>query len=175
MPSSKSFPRPKRWSESSRIEERAVTDLSRAFLDNPRLRPFFLHNDKTPNHDGYFLLDEPALPCGLLVVQIRGTDAAFLKRHKVHVDLHFCAFCHEAVLAGVFFYVSLQVKRARWVAIGPRTLLAFKAALKPTVSPLIIPLLYCHINGFQRAFSAEKPLPGGENRMAGWAAHPVEW
>src|SRR6516165_1958699 len=46
---------------------------------------------------------------------------------------------------------------------------------KPTVSPLIIPLLYCHINGFQRAFSEEKPLPGGEKRMAGWAAHPVEW
>jgi hypothetical protein len=47
--------------------------------------------------------------------------------------------------------------------------------LIPTVSPLIIPLLYCHINGFQRAFSAEKPWPGGEKRMAGWAAHPVEW
>jgi len=47
--------------------------------------------------------------------------------------------------------------------------------LKPTVSPLIIPLLYCHINGFQRAFSMEKPLPGGEKRMAGWAAHPVAW
>ena len=46
---------------------------------------------------------------------------------------------------------------------------------RPTVSPLIIPLLYCHINGFQRAFSVEKPLPGGEKRMAGWAAHPVEW
>ena len=45
----------------------------------------------------------------------------------------------------------------------------------PTVSPLIIPLLYCHINGFQRASSVEKPWPGGENRMAGWAAHPVEW
>ena len=130
MPSGKSFPRPKRWSESSRIEERAVTDLARAFLDNPRLRPFFLHNDKTPNHDGYFLLDEPDLPCGLLVVQIRGTEAAFLKGLKVHVDLHFCAFCHEAVLAGVFFYVSLQLKCARWVAIGPRTLLAFKAALQ---------------------------------------------
>jgi uncharacterized repeat protein (TIGR03833 family) len=38
---------------------------------------------------------------------------------------------------------------------------------RPTVSPLIIPLLYCHINGFQRAFSVEKPWPGGEKRMAG--------
>src|SRR5262249_525764 len=48
-------------------------------------------------------------------------------------------------------------------------------SLKLTVSPLIILLLYCHINGFQRACSVEKPLPGGENRMAGWAAHPVAW
>ena len=46
---------------------------------------------------------------------------------------------------------------------------------KPTVSPLLIPLVYCYINGFQRAFSVEKPWPGGEKRMAGWAAHPVEW
>ena len=28
---------------------------------------------------------------------------------------------------------------------------------KPTVSHLIIPLVYCHINGFQRASSVEKP------------------
>src|SRR5262245_12457530 len=46
---------------------------------------------------------------------------------------------------------------------------------KPTVSPLIIPLLYCHINGFQRAFRVEKPLPGGEKKMDGWTAHPVAW
>jgi hypothetical protein len=45
----------------------------------------------------------------------------------------------------------------------------------PTVSPLIILLLYCHINGFQRASSAEKPLPGGKKRMDGGAAHPVAW
>ena len=49
------------------------------------------------------------------------------------------------------------------------------AEVIPTVSPLIIPLVYCHINGFQRAFSVEKPLPGGENRMAGWATHPMGW
>src|SRR5215813_11975431 len=45
----------------------------------------------------------------------------------------------------------------------------------PTVSPLIIPLLYCSINGFQRASSVERPLPGGEKRIDGWAAHPVAW
>jgi hypothetical protein len=45
----------------------------------------------------------------------------------------------------------------------------------PTVSPLIIPLLYCLINGFQRAFSVEKPWPGGEKRTDGWASHPVAW
>ena len=33
--------------------------------------------------------------------------------------------------------------------------------LKPTVSPLMIPLVYCHINSFQRASSMEKPFPGG--------------
>jgi hypothetical protein len=39
--------------------------------------------------------------------------------------------------------------------------------LIPTVSPLIILLSYCHINGFQRASSVEKPWPGGEKRMDG--------
>src|SRR5262252_4854592 len=37
---------------------------------------------------------------------------------------------------------------------------------KPTVSPLIMPLLYCHINGLQRASSVEKPWPGGEKKRA---------
>jgi len=46
---------------------------------------------------------------------------------------------------------------------------------KPTVSPLTIPLIYCHINSFQRASSVEKPLPGGEKRIDGWASHPVGW
>ena len=43
----------------------------------------------------------------------------------------------------------------------------------PTVSPLMIPLVYCHINKFQRASSMEKPCPGGEKRRDGQAAHPV--
>src|SRR6266702_3013231 len=33
---------------------------------------------------------------------------------------------------------------------------------RPTVSPLMIPLVYWHINSFQQASSVEKPLPGGE-------------
>jgi hypothetical protein len=37
----------------------------------------------------------------------------------------------------------------------------------PTVSPLTIPLVYCHINSFQQAFSVERPLPGGEIGEAG--------
>ena len=37
----------------------------------------------------------------------------------------------------------------------------------PTVSPLMIPLVYCHINSFQRASSVEKPWQGGENRRDG--------
>ena len=41
----------------------------------------------------------------------------------------------------------------------------------PTVSPLWIPLVYCHINGFQRASSVEKPWPGGEKRIGGRASH----
>src|SRR5215831_14389371 len=51
----------------------------------------------------------------------------------------------------------------------------YKCRYRPTVSPLIIPLWYCHINGFQRACSVEKPWPGGEKRIDGWAAHPVAW
>src|SRR5262249_37824082 len=45
----------------------------------------------------------------------------------------------------------------------------------PTVSPLMIPLVYCHINGFQRVSNVEKPWLGGENRIDRWAAHLVEW
>jgi hypothetical protein len=45
----------------------------------------------------------------------------------------------------------------------------------PTVSPLTIPLVYCHINSFQPASSVEKPLPGGENRREGRASPHEEW
>ena len=41
---------------------------------------------------------------------------------------------------------------------------------RPTVSPLTIPLAYCHINSFQRASSVEQPLPGGEKRKEGRAS-----
>src|SRR5687768_5367032 len=36
---------------------------------------------------------------------------------------------------------------------------------RPTVSPLMIPLVHCYINSFQRASSVEKPWPGGEKRI----------
>src|ERR671922_422953 len=42
---------------------------------------------------------------------------------------------------------------------------------RPTISPLTIPLVYCHINGFQRASSVEKPWLGGEKRRGGQASH----
>ena len=45
----------------------------------------------------------------------------------------------------------------------------------PTVSPLMIPLVYCHIKSFQRASRVEKPWPGGAKRRDGWASHPVAW
>jgi hypothetical protein len=47
--------------------------------------------------------------------------------------------------------------------------------LIPTVSLLIIPLIYCHINSFQRVASVGKPLPGGEKKRDRWASHPVAW
>ena len=47
-------------------------------------------------------------------------------------------------------------------------------ALIPTVSPLMIPLGYCHIKSFQRASRVEKPLPGGENRRDERASYHVE-
>jgi hypothetical protein len=37
----------------------------------------------------------------------------------------------------------------------------------------MIPLVYCHINSFQRASRVEKSVPGGENRRDGQAAHRV--
>ena len=44
----------------------------------------------------------------------------------------------------------------------------------PTVSLLMILLVYCHINSFQRASSMKKPFPGGENRRDGRVAHHKE-
>jgi hypothetical protein len=44
---------------------------------------------------------------------------------------------------------------------------------RPPVSPLLIPLVYCYINGFQRASRVEKPLLGGEKRRGERAAPPV--
>jgi hypothetical protein len=41
-----------------------------------------------------------------------------------------------------------------------------------TVSPLMIPLVCCHIKSFQRASSVEKPWPGGEKRRDGRASPP---
>jgi hypothetical protein len=130
MPSGKSFPRPARESESSNTEKQAVSYLQIALLKSLRVETHFLINDKTPNHDGYFVLDDAELPYRLLVVQIRATKDAFLEGDRVRVDLRFCSFCHEAVLAGVFFRVSLQSKRARWVAISPSSLLDFQARLQ---------------------------------------------
>jgi len=46
---------------------------------------------------------------------------------------------------------------------------------RPTVFPLMIPLVYSYIKSFQRVSSVEKPLPGGEKRRGGWAAYPVAW
>jgi InsA N-terminal domain/InsA C-terminal domain len=54
---------------------------------------------------------------------------------------------------------------ARELHVNPTTVI-------PTVSPLMIPLVPCHINSFQRASSVEKPWPGGENRLDGRASHP---
>ncbi len=42
-------------------------------------------------------------------------------------------------------------------------------------APLAIPLVYCHINRFQRSPSVAKPLSGGENRRGGLASHHEEW
>jgi hypothetical protein len=45
----------------------------------------------------------------------------------------------------------------------------------PTVSPLTIPLVYCHIKSFQRASGVERPLPGGEKRRGGRASPHEAW
>ena len=53
--------------------------------------------------------------------------------------------------------------------------LLFSMHHTPTVSPLMIPLVYCHIKSFQQASPVEKPLLGGEQRRDGRASHPVAW
>jgi len=52
--------------------------------------------------------------------------------------------------------------------------LILRVLYTPTVSPLMIPLGYCHINSFQRVLRMEKPFPGGEKRIDGWASPHVE-
>ena len=88
MPSGKSFPRPARESESSNTEKQAVSYLQIALLKSLRVETHFLINDKTPNHDGYFVLDDAEHPYRLLVVQIRATKDAFLT---------ICARCASSV------------------------------------------------------------------------------
>jgi len=65
-----------------------------------------------------------------------------------------------------------------WQGVELQTFLALPHGIPshdtPTVSPLMIPLVYCHIKSFQRATSVEKPLLGGENRRDGRASHPVK-
>src|SRR5216683_4793037 len=41
-------------------------------------------------------------------------------------------------------------------------------------APLMIPLVYCHINSFQRASSLARPSQGGEKMTAVWASHHEE-
>ena len=42
---------------------------------------------------------------------------------------------------------------------------------RPTVSPLTILLVCCHINSFCRASSVARPWPGGKKRRSGRASH----
>ena len=73
--------------------------------------------------------------------------------------------------------VNLRLKGPSifWCRASAEAILLLRSYYKPTVSPLMIPLVYCHINSFQRASSVEKPWPGGEKRRDGRASHHVEW
>ena len=42
---------------------------------------------------------------------------------------------------------------------------------KPTVSPLMKPLVRCHIQSFQRASRVARPCQGGEKTTAVWVSH----
>src|SRR5215471_475905 len=42
---------------------------------------------------------------------------------------------------------------------------------KPTVSPLTIPLIYCHINNFRRASRGGEAMARRRKRRGGWASH----
>src|SRR3989442_13274889 len=44
----------------------------------------------------------------------------------------------------------------------------------PTVCLSNIPLVYCHINSFQRASGLARPSQGGEKRTAVWTSHHKE-
>ena len=57
--------------------------------------------------------------------------------------------------------------------VKPDTILGWPR--KPTISPLTIPLVYCHIKSFQRASSVEKPWPAGEKRRDGRASYHEAW
>src|SRR5262245_49382566 len=49
-----------------------------------------------------------------------------------------------------------------------------RATLNLLYAPLTIPLVYCHINSFQRASRVARPWPGGEKRTARRASHHGE-
>jgi hypothetical protein len=77
------------------------------------------------------------------------------------------AYLQETVQAS---YTQMEAARGRLLALLHHLL--HRRGYKPTVSLLMIPLVYCHIKRFQRASRVEKPWPGGEKRRDGRASHP---
>jgi hypothetical protein len=67
------------------------------------------------------------------------------------------------------------IKRGKTARGTQRYLCQNTLCTKPTVSPLLIPPVYCYINGFQRVSGVEKPWLGGAKRRGGRAVHPVAW
>jgi hypothetical protein len=82
--------------------------------------------------------------------------------------------CREAWLRAAHHAVNANQGRET-AGVDSKTMSHFNGDVdRPTVSLLMIPLVYCHIKSFQRASIMKKPFPGGEKRRDRRAAHHKE-
>ena len=120
-------------SKSSATDRRAVTALESFFSKSGgRINTDFSHDDKWPNHDGFFEFvrdtDLCRIPEQKFVVQIKGTERISEKNGYIAFklkELNFPAFIADTVTAdpGILFFVFLSndwgVERFFWKYMSP--------------------------------------------------------
>jgi InsA C-terminal domain len=138
---------PPAWRPAERLISNVQTGLEKTLC---LTRTVALHDRKTPQGKQRYRCRETACRGGTFLLDSSSSG------QSPHI---------KAQIVNMAINASGIRDTARELHVNPTTVI-------PTVSPLMIPLVPCHINSFQRASSVEKPWPGGENRLDGRASHP---